>query len=478
MRALVHVRTLMVWSVWTATAVWAPAAHAQLGPLPVEQLDSAGHRHSPAPLGTPGEMQVDVEFTAATGRDGIAPADPVYPKDALRAAVVGRARVWLDSLAAKGVHGFQLTPYGQLAVVGDQEALAQHELAQRVATPGLSVADRAFVLSAGATAFADREHPQWLPIAEHYLAQLTALGVAADAWQFTARDRLSEVYYDLDQRPKALAHAMRAYALLPDLPFEDHLLALFRRPMHLRVADILLGTPGTPGGAATMHAVDSLIIAMARPTEDRIQLDSGTLWLGQQMIRMVQGDSAFAFTLGHPGPPITGTAWINTSDAGPHEQRVSDGRIYLLDFFPPGAEPALAAQLSLERLQDRLGAAVQVVGITSLTGHWGWQFVDPQDEAQRWQHFFAQELKLTFPIAFWVKPKERTRDGGMLPPQTPTVAAYHVPSGLGVVVLVVDQQGRVRRLFHDVGRDQEEDIATFVTALEAEGNRAPHHTMP
>jgi hypothetical protein len=246
--------------------------------------------------------------------------------------------------------------------------------------------------------------------------------------------------------------------------------------MHLRVADILLGTPGTSGGAAQMHGVDSLIIAIAHPSEERIQLDSGTLWSGQRMIRIVQADSAFAFTLGHPAPPVTGNVWINTSDSSSHEQRVDDGRIYLLDFFPPNNPYALAAQLSLVRLQERLGSAVQVIGITSLVGSWGLQFVEPQDEATRWQKILAGELQLTFPVSFWVKPKERTEYGGMLPPPNPTFLSYHVPKLMGGVV-VVDRQGRVRRFF-DGGRDEEDDITAFVTALEAEGAGPSHRAAP
>jgi hypothetical protein len=431
----------------------------------VDQLDSTGHRHSPAALGTPDELRVDVELAAEDGRDAIAPADTLYPKDALRAATVARARVWLDSVAAKPVHGLQLTPYGQLAVMGEQDALAQKELAQRLATPGLSVEDRAFALSAGAIAFADREHPQWLSVAERYLAQLVALGVPGDAWQFAARDQLSAVYYELGRRPEALAHALGAYALLPDLPFEEHILGM-NGGLYLRVADILLGTPGMADGRSRMHAVDSLIVAMAHPAPDRIQLDSGTLWPGQRMIRMVQADSAFVFSIGQPGAPVRGTTWINGTDAGPHDQRVDDGRVYLLDFFPLGAPSILAGQLSLERLQRRLGPAVQVIGITSASGHWGEQFVDPDVEIQRWQHFFAQDLRLSFPVAIWARPKEQTLQGGMLPPQNPTLAAYHMPGGFGVVV--VDARGRVRRFF-TAGRDQEDDIAQFVTQIEAEG---------
>jgi hypothetical protein len=265
---------------------------------------------------------------------------------------------------------------------------------------------------------------------------------------------------------------MDAYALLPNLPFEDRLLGM-NGSLHLRVADLLLGTPGTPDGPAKLHVVDSLLIAMARPSPERVQLDSGTLWPGQRMIRMVQADSAFAFTLGRPGPPVTGTTWINSTDSGPHEQRVDDGRIYLLDFFPLGAPTVLAAQLSLDGLQRRLGHAAQVIGITAVTGHWGLQFVDPEDEVQRWQHFFLQDLRLTFPIAVWSKPKQRTERGGMLPPQNPSVAAYHMPGGIGVVV--IDAHGRVRGLF-SAGRDQNEDIARFVTQLEAEGGAAPRRS--
>jgi hypothetical protein len=457
------------------TAISVSAARAQVGPLPVDQLDSAGHRHSPAPLGTPGEMRVDVELAADDGRDAIASGDPVYPVDALRAAVVTRARVWLDSLAAKPVHGLQLTPYGQLAVMGNQEALAEKEFAQRLATPGLSVADRAFVLNAGATALADRGHPEWLAAAERYVAQLTALGSQGADWQFTARDQLSEVYYELGQWLKALTHALRAYALLPELPFEDHGLA-WNHTMHLRIVDVLLGAPGTPAESAKMRSVDSTITAAERAPADRIALDSAALWSGVAGARMVQADSAFAFTLGHPGPAIIGNAWVNASEPGPHEQRVDDGRIYLLDFFQADWAPTLPSQLSLERIQERFGTAVQVIGITSLTGHWGLEFVEPQDEIQRWQHFFGDELKLRFPVAFWVKPKERTEDGGMLSPSNPTVAAYHLPLRMGV--LVVDQKGRVRRLFPSVGREQEDDIVKFVTMLEGEGSNASPPRAP
>src|ERR1700691_3085716 len=80
-----------------ALAVCVSAAHAQVAPLPVDQLDTVGHRHSPALLGMPSELRVDLELAAADGSDAIAPADPVYPKVALRTAVVARARAWLDS---------------------------------------------------------------------------------------------------------------------------------------------------------------------------------------------------------------------------------------------------------------------------------------------------------------------------------------------------------------------------------------------
>ncbi len=466
-------RVIIICIVWTMFGV--PAAYGQVGALPVDQLDSAGHRHSPALLGTPGELLADNELASAVGRDTINPASPAYLTDVLHAGTVARARLWLDSLAATPVRGLQLTPHGELAVVGEREALAQEEFAHRLGTPGLSVDDRAYTLSAAAIVFANRDHPQWLPIAERYLAQLTTLGIAGEGWQFTVREHLAEVYYDLDRRAQALAYATGAYALLPDLPFEDHFLAM-NETLHLRVLDILLGTPAIAGGMAKMHAVDSLLVAMARPTQERMALDPSTAWLGQRMIAMVQTDSAFAVTLGQVGPPIAGSVWINTSDSRPHAEHVGGGRIYLLDFFRADDAGDLPIQIGLMRLQERLGRATQLVGITSLTGHWGLRFVDPPDESDRWQHFFMQSLKLTFPICLWIMPKERTESGGMLPPQNPNIAGYHLPGDMGVIV--VDQFGRVRRLFTLGGRDEERDIARFVAALQAENGNVSRDSQP
>jgi hypothetical protein len=460
-KASLHLLSLIV----AGAGLLTETARAQLVPIPVDQLDSLGHRTSPAALGTPEEVLVDVELGGALGRWAIAPRDSVYPRSALRDRDIARARVWLDSLGPRSVSGLHLDAYGQLAVEGGQVALAQRQIAARLETPGLSVGDQAYALYVGATAFTTRDHPEWLPIAERYLARLTALGRPVAGWQYRARSALALTYYQLERGPDAVTQALKTYALLPALPFEDRLLAM-DPSLYLAMADAMLKMPD---GVSRLHAVDSLVLAAAQPSPERIALDSAVLWTGQVIANTARANSAFAATIGKPAPPLTSNFWINAKDTTGESLALAPGVVHLIYFFQPEIESVLPTLFGLLRVQARLGAGVDVIGIASLTGHWGMTFVDPPAEAERWRQYFTKELDVPFPIGLWVKDKVPTPWQGLLPPRNPTFAAYHLP--IPITLLVVDGQGRVRRLF-SLSREDEDDIVRYVNGLRADGSRA------
>jgi hypothetical protein len=461
-KASLHLLSLIV----AGAGLLTETARAQLVPIPVDQLDSLGHRTSPAALGTPEEVLVDVELAGVLGRDAIAPRDSVYPRNALRERDIARARVWLDSLGPRSASGLHLDAYGRLAVEGGQVALAQREIAARIATPGLSVADQAYALYVGASAFTDGEHPEWLPIAERYLARLTALGRPVAGWQSRVRGGLALTYYQLDRGLEAVAQALKAYALLSEVPFEDREPLATDLRLYLATADVMLKMPD---GASRLHAVDSLLLSVAQPSPERIALDSAVLWTGQFIANSVRAHSAFAATIGKPAPPLTSNFWINGKDTTGESRALAPGVVHLIYFFQPEIESVLPTLFGLQRVQARLGADVDVIGVASLSGHWGMTFVDPPAEAERWRQFFTRELVVPFPIGLWVKDKVPTPWQGLLPPRNPTFATYHLPAP--IALLVVDGQGRVRRLFF-MSREDEDDIVRYVSGLRTDRSRA------
>jgi len=422
------------------------------------------YRLNAATQRTPAELFADVALYRRRVAEPLSPALPVYPFDSLRALPGPRARLWVDSVESAReriaqwlrapISGMQLEPLAALAVVARQDSLARQQLAARLATPGLSPPERAHALFTGAEAFADRLHPERLPFAEQYIAQLHTLGAVGAPWELMQRLTLAhDVYYWLGRRDDVLKHASAIVSLLPTMEYEDRRL-LFDYPGEFIVmmADLL---SGTAKDRARFAALDTQLLAAVKPDD------------GNWRARVATG-FAQAHMLGRPAPRLQANVWMNTaaSTTAPMT-RFDDGVVRVVSFTALDDANGL---LTLQRIQDRFGQRIQMVALSRVNGYWGYRFITPAQEAQlQIQAFHA--LKLTFPIGFWVQDKQLQEDGGMRVPYDPTMVDYHVSESAAYgQVFVIDGRGRVRYMTDGVDRGNEEDIEKSVTTLLHEGS--------
>lgn len=459
----------------TIAALLSPLAMTAVAQAPRELVDTAVRRASDSAWNvlryrlnatsqrTPAELAADVALYRRRVGEPLSPALPIFPTDSLRALPVARAHVWLDSVSRirvaqwrqEPIAGLQLERLAELAVVAREDSFARQQLAARLATPGLSPADRAQALFVGAQAFADRLHPERLPIAEQYVVQLHALGAVALPWELIVRLSLAEdVYYSIGNRDQALAHAWAAVALLPALPHADRRILLDDPgEFVLMMADLL---SSTAAGRAQFAKLDTLLFAATLPN------DGG--WRAKLRTGFAQ-----ASLLGKAAPRVLATLWMNTAGATTAPLvRLDDGIVRIVSIVGLVNADLL---MGLQRLQTRFAPQVQVIGLATVNGYWGYRFITPAQEAQLQIQAF-HELKLTFPIGFWVQDKQLQEDGGVRPPINPTAQDYHMfDPGAFAQLFVIDGHGRVRRAFYGVDRGNEEDIAQLLARFVHEGTR-------
>jgi len=408
----------------------------------VKNVDLADTR-----LVTPAEYVAALEDEKFADAGMVRESMTVLTLDSTNAVATAHAREWLARLAAHpgttNVTGLQLDAMGHLCVVAGDYAKARMQFAARLATSELSADDRAYTLSTAVAVFAKASR---FDDAVAYQQQLDRLPVAHAEAQFLGHSTLAHEYLRIGDRTNVLVHATAAFARVPSISYE-YRTSVFGSDLLLLYA---LATSRDPTGPRLVDSVSAMLLAAAEPPPGLAAKAPRVLSYAAEMRGLVREAVAESKFLGQVAPPIVATQWYNmpapmaTSPTAPGATVASlqDGMIHLLEFgdvscgFCQNALPAMQA-LARAKLPG-----VSVMYVTQTEGYWGSQLVSPQEETQHLFRYYVTRKGIDFPIAVWAGPKDPTEDGGVMPRESPTFAAYRV-QGMPWFFLI-DGQGRVR----------------------------------
>jgi len=393
-----------------------------------------------------------------------------YPKDSMLSVAKASGSRWLQRLQAQPVTGIQLDPAGIIGVAAGREDYAKAQIAARLATPGLSLGDRAFTLLTAVQAFGRWEYPARLPVAEGYLKALDALGDAASPWQFEARAALANAYYFLGRSADVIRHGVQAMSLVGRMEFRDRW-SLFgvRKDLYVMTVEALTGLPD---GRQQIDQLNARLKPLAVTPPELIALDSSFYWFGVQYQAAVQLFVTMSERLGAVGAPIVANYWINRPTRDSALIPVNDGRIHVVEVATYACVPCLLALNGLERLHQRF-PQVDVMMTTWTVGSWGNRLVEPDDEAMRLTDFFLKTARATIPIGIWKGKKVLNEDGGMTPEDgNPNLERY--PLASKPMIWILDGRGRIRRVLLGYSRDLDPQIMRTVEFLIRES--ASEHT--
>jgi hypothetical protein len=389
----------------------------------------------------------------------------VDPKDTLRTIVTESAMQWRTRLEAKDTRGIQQDFYSRLLLEANHPELAQQQLAARLATPGLSLADKAYTYFAGVVLFANAEYPERLPIAEQYLVALDALGGHVAARQFMAHRQLAGVYYALGRSTDVVRHGTHAITLVSAMEFIDREM-MYKDPRFY--SEIIDALAAQPNSRAQMSVLNAALENAAVPSAPLIAQDSNFYWKGTGYRAMLQEMENAGMRVGTPAQAIEGNYWVNLPRSDPFTMSVTDGTIHVLEVGHYSCGPCIAALGTLQRLQDRFPTA-RMVYATTTEGSWGYRLAEPAEETPHLVEFYTKQLKLRFPISIWQGPLQRNVDGGMTPDPSggPNFTHYQLVSK--PTIYVIDGRGIIRRVFvGGITPDREAQLATLITFLQRE----------
>jgi len=399
------------------------------------------------------------------------------PSDSQRVVRSAGAQQWLQQLQTSAVSGIQLDPYGTLQVTAGHDTLAQQTIAARLATPGLSAADRAYTDFTAVTAFASVDVPARLPVAEHYLTALDALGPAAALPQFVAHKQLAGIYYLLGRSSDMLRHGLRAVAVLPDVELVDRSAMFFDPQFYSELVGVLSGQPNAPARIATLNAA---LLAAATPSAAVVARDAGADGRGKRYQSSLHEMIVVGTRIGTPAQPVEGNFWVNLSApgsvSGPHTIPVADGTIRILEMGHYNCGQCIAALGPLQRIQDQYPRS-QVLYATATEGSWSNRVVEPDEEVPHLVEFYTQKLKIRFPISIWKEPLAPTEDGGRLP-KTSGPNFDHYPLAFKPNIYVIDGRGIIRGVFIGVITPAREAQMTALVGLLEHESAAPAPRAP
>jgi hypothetical protein len=387
------------------------------------------------------------------------------PLDSIRMIGAAASLQWLAAAQRAPIRGIQLEPSGQVAVMANQEEYAKVQIAARLATPGLSFADKASALQTGVFAFADHRVPRRLATSEAYLRQLDALGDSAALWRYRARMRLVQAYYVLGRSPDVIRHGVDALMLLPR--------------MHYAYRDIFYGLPDDPVYGATVEALtgqadgrarierlNQVIREAAIPSPQLVATDStydfvrGFFQLRAD--RLITGNAK----LGTIAAPLTGHYWFNTAGeapAVPIAVPVNDGKIRVVEIAHMSCGPCQMEVYALERLKQRY-PTVEPVLLTWTIGAVANRLVDAETEVGDLKKFLMTQAKVTYPIGVWAGTKVPNDEGGMTP-ESPAYFRQDYPGFGKPMTWIIDGNGMIRRIFTRYDRNIETQIHRTIEFL-------------
>jgi len=443
-----------------ALSLCAPATDAQewLVTVPTFVMQSAGTSTRPI---TAAEAAANSSASVARLYTGLSFRSDQFPIDSLRRSAAATGAQWLARVQAQPIRGLQLNPSGRIGVVADQDAYARAQIAARLATPGLSLSDKAYALLTGVEAFADQYAPARLRIAEAYLQQLDALGVGAAAWQFEARKALLWTYYLLGRSPDVIRLGTRAVELVGIMPFANRNL-MFGQISEQVYSPTIEALTGQPDARSKIDQLNATLQAAAVLPPATLAIDSDYVLLAsvaqQAAQNFIQGNSK----LGTRAAPLIAQYWLNRASHDSATVALDDGTIHLVEIAHTGCAPCVYELYALERMHRQFPAIAPAL-LTWTFGYWGNRLVEKEEEVQHLTEYFVANTKITFPVGIWAGPKVPNADGGVTPMESPNLKDYPL---LGKPMLwVVDGKGVIRRVFTGYDREIETQIVRTVEFL-------------
>jgi len=338
---------------------------------------------------------------------------------------------------------------GQLYVATGQDQLAQQQFATRLATPNLSIGDRAYTLLLATFAFSrEARNATRMAIALQYLAQLDALPAAAIVNRFVGHVEVARSYYLAGDGDRVLAHVDQAFALVPAMPFERRNWETIDEAFLIR-ANVL---SGRPNGRAAIDSIGRWLSPLTQASPALIARDSAYVWLSRLATRQLKDALQQIGYLGSVVPPVIAHYWWNTetpptpSAAAPGAitKPLADGKIRVLEYGDYNCGACLAALPTMERLRRTAPSNVEIWYVSYAGDEWGATRSTPDQVAQHLKHYYLERKRYGFPIALWIGPRRPDVDGGTLIQPSPTFEALAIQATPTFVV--TDGQGIVRHI--------------------------------
>jgi len=389
-----------------------------------------------------------------------------YAIDSMRTAVSTASAVWLTRVLQSPTRGIQLDQAGRVGVAAGREPYAQQQIAARLATPGLSIGDRAFAIRTGVLAFSDFYAPARLPIAEQYMRTLDAMGDSAAAWRYEAHASLIWTYYLLGRSADVIRHGDAAIALLERIPYQNRNLFFGQVEEHVYSPTVEALT-GQPDGRAHIARLNAQIRAAVTVPSALLTEDKDYQYV-EGMYK--QGASAFITgneKLGTAAAPLIAHHWINRGSSDSATVSMNDGKIRVLEFAHTGCLPCVYALYGLERLRKQF-PDVEPTLLTWTFGYWGNRLVEPAEEVEQLTKYFVTDTKISFPVGIWSGKKVPNVDGGITPEESPNLKDY--PLFGKPMLWIIDGHGTIRRVFTGYNRDVERQMAQTLDFLRREAS--------
>jgi len=371
----------------------------------------------------------------------------------------------IDSLVRRHVADLQrrpLEPRYYLPLVHLEAQLGNDSAAQRylaawLATPKRTTQDSIVAIRLAVGSLLQREVTSArLALGRGYEARLQKFPKGAARLDlFRVRVAMMNAFDSRGQSDSAVAWGLRAYALLPAMPYEQRATtaADWRVLMPL-----IRALAGLPHGAARVDSLLTAIRSMVIAPPALVAQDT----LYGRLQRMIQPEMedvlGKAAQFGKPMPPFVATHWLNharpetVSDAAPGARvlRLDDGIIRIVGFGWFGCGGCHLALRNAQKSLASLPPGVEVIFNERAEGKFNNDFCTPDEEAEDLRKWYVERKHFTFPIAIWSPVRDSTPGGGLVPRTSPLWAALNITTG--PTIYIVDGHGIIRYMDYAMPR--------------------------
>jgi thiol-disulfide isomerase/thioredoxin len=399
------------------------------------------------------------------GNNGVR-VDPAH----LDSVINEMTRAGIKSLENVPVNGIQSVPMSRLYAKTKQDAMAERQLDSRIATPWLSIGDKAYALLAGTLLFStDLADTTRMRVARKYMTQLDALPEGAITLRFHAHAALASRYYRVGDGKRVREHMETVLHLVQQMPFERRNWSAIGGAF-LVLANVL---SGEPNGRTAIDSIGKWLLPYTQ--SPIVGIDSQYHWASVNNRRDFEKVLQMTAFLGQKIPDVQAHYWWNTpvpkersqDDSLASRRNFGDGKIRLSEFGTFGCGACKAALPKLEQIRQRAPSNVEVWYVTSGGDVWGATRETNAAGAEHLRKYYIDQKRFGLPIALWIGQREPDADGGTLQKQNPVWDAIGIRSI--PVFVVTDGRGIVRHI--SIGFS-EPVLTSAVNYLVAEASRA------